>query len=244
MVSISKLLAQAAESIARKSGSHQEPLAVGVDSPESRDFYPSRSNTSTSGPVKHRDLCMVVLRDTLRMYGIPREWFTIEVLKLSKDPVAPRLQINFMVHHWHEGLLIYAPALQKQFLQTLQGFGPGTDQPQHSVCWKFSDKYQCPFTEIPGPSFWDVPLNQFSDVLSEPVTVPPDTYRQTGNSQGTGMDGGSGHANAQAAPRPFAKDASGETVSGGSFDLPPRDTGRERAGDFPPTIPMDIDKTR
>jgi len=222
MFSIAKILTQAISRKARSASDPGEQLAAGVESLESRDFYPSRSGTSTSGTVSHRDLCTVILRDTLRMYGIPREWFRIEVINLSKNTNTVRLQINLVIQYWHEGLLIYAPALQKQFLHSLQSFDPGTDHSRHSVCWKFSAKCHCPLTEIPGPSYWATPLNQFEDVMSEPITLPPTVYRQP--------------------MPPLSIDPPGRSKTAFRFDLPPLDRDRENFGDFPSTIPLSIEK--
>jgi hypothetical protein len=154
MFSISKKLIPPSDLHARRASVPGESVAA--DSHDSKDAVPSRSHTSTSGTVTTRDLCVVILRDTLRMYGIPLEWVAIEVINLSKHAAIVRLQINFVILHWHEGLLMYAPALQKQFLESLQNFDPVTDHSKHSVCWKFSAKCNCPFTEIPGPSYWEM----------------------------------------------------------------------------------------
>lgn len=242
MFSIAKILTQATSRKARNASNPGEQVAAGVDSPESKDFYPSRSDTSASGTVTHRDLCSVILRDTLRMNGIPREWVSIEVLNLSKNANTVRLQINLVIQYWHEGLLIYAPALQKQFLQSLQSFDPGTDHSRHSVCWKFSAKCNCPFTEIPGPSYWAMPLNQFEDAMSDPITLPPTAYRQPMqlqradfNQEISGTPGGTSGPQLSIDPLGVAKTAF-------RFDLPPLDRDRERFGDFPSTIPLGIEK--
>jgi len=95
------------------------------------------------------------------MYGIPREWVGIDVRNLSRHATIVQLQISFVIRHWHEGLLKYAPALQKQFLQSLQSFDPDTDYSRQVVFWRFSAKCNCPHTEIPGPSYWEMP--QLSD---------------------------------------------------------------------------------
>jgi hypothetical protein len=233
MFSISKIMTQAAARRARRANNPEQQLAAGAEGPESKDFYPSRSGTSTSGTVSHRDLCSVILRDTLRMYGIPREWIGIEVLKLSKSADTVQLQINFVIQYWHEGLLMYAPSLQKQFLHSLQSFDPGTDHSRHSVCWKFSAKCHCPFTEIPGPSYWAIPLHQFEDALSDPITLPP---RHTDINQASPSAAGT-------TPLPPPAIDPAETIQTPfRFDLPPRDQEREHFGEFPSTIPLGIEK--
>lgn len=239
MFSIVKMLTQASAKRAREAAHPAEQVAAGPEGPESKDFYPSRSHASTLGTVTHRDLFAVILRDTLRMYGIPLEWVNVEVLNTSKDSNAFRLQINFVIHHWHEGLLMYAPALQKQFLQTLRDFDPITDHSRHSVCWKFSPKCESPLTEIPGPSYWAVPLNQFEDAMSAPITLPP-TAQQPIQPRRAFTQEISGATGGASVPQP-AIDRSGIANIEFRFDLPPRGLEREHVGDFPSTIPLRIE---
>jgi hypothetical protein len=185
---------------------------------------------------------MVILRDTLRMYGIPREWFNIEVLNLSKNPHTVRLQINFVIQHWHEGILFYAPSLQRQFLQSLQNFDPGTDHSRHSVCWKFSPKCQCPITAIPGPSYWAMPSNQFEDAMSEPITLPPTAYRKPMQANHADFDQESSGSTGGASMSKPSLESFEIAKTGFRFDLPPLGRDREHFGDFPTTIPLSLEK--
>ena len=243
MFSIAKILTQATARKARGANHPEEPVAAGPEGPESKDFYPSRSHASTLGTVTHRDLFAVILRDTLRMYGIPLEWVSVEVLNTSKDSNAFRLQINFVIQHWHEGLLMYAPALQKQFLQTLQDFDPVTDHSKHSVCWKFSPKCDSDFTEIPGPSYWAMPPHQFEDIMSEPITLPP-TAHQPMQPQRASLSreiyGATGGTSISRRSQP-AIDPHDISSTGFRFDLPPMGREREHFGDFPSTIPLNLE---
>jgi len=230
MFSISKILTSVSTRKPQRSSDSQEQASRAAEGPESKDFYPSRSQASTSVSVTNRDLCIVILRDTLRMYGIPLEWINIEVLNLSRNVNSVRLQINFVIQYWHEGLLMYAPALQQEFLQSLQNFDSDNDHSRHSVCWKFSAKCHSPFTEIPGPSFWAMPINQFDDVMSEPVTLPPAVQRQSPAQP------------LKPVQSQFAMDIFENTKTPFRFDLPPLDSERAHYGDFPSTIPLSIEK--
>lgn len=102
----------------------------------------------------HRELVRVVLRDTLRMNGIPPEWVGCEVLTRSRSVGDPVLQIQVLIHQWHEGLLRYAPLIQQQLLQALQRFDPATDHSRHTVVWRFSPACECPYTSMPEPGYW------------------------------------------------------------------------------------------
>jgi hypothetical protein len=227
MFSISKLLTSVSARKTRRSDDRQEQASRAAEGPESRDFYPSRTQVSASASVTNRDLCIVILRDTLRMYGIPLEWINIEVFNVSRNAASVHLQINFVIQYWHEGLLMYAPALQQEFLQSLQNFDSDHDHSRHSVCWKFSARCRSPFTEIPGPSFWATQINQFEDVMSEPVTLPPAVQYQ---------------APMKPVQSQLTMDILENTRTPFRFDLPPLDRERAHFGDFPSTIPLSIEK--
>jgi hypothetical protein len=177
MFSIVKKLLPSSDGIARRSSVSGASVASDVDGSDSKALLSSRSRSSGPGTLIHRNLCVVVLRDTLRMYGIPREWIGIEVKNLSGDANTVQLQIIFVVRHWHEGLLKYVPALQRQFLQSLQSFDSETDYSRQLIFWRFSAKCNYPHTEIPGPSYWGMPElsdSSFQDVKTTPqFNLPP-----------------------------------------------------------------------
>jgi len=157
MFSIVKKLILSFAGSARKTSVSRKPVPVDVDPSAPEEALSSRTHGSAPGSLIHRNLCLVILRDTLRMYGIPREWVGIEVRNLSRHASIVHLQINFVIRHWHEGLLKFVPALQKQFLQSLQSFDPDTDYSGQVVFWRFSAKCDLPYTEMPEPSYWDEP---------------------------------------------------------------------------------------
>jgi len=104
--------------------------------------------------ASNRELVRVVLRDTLRMNGIPPEWVGCEILVRSRNANDAALLIQLLIHHWHEDLLRYAPLIQLQMLQALQRFDPASDHSRHTVAWKFSPACQCPLTTMPEPGYW------------------------------------------------------------------------------------------
>jgi hypothetical protein len=121
----------------------------------------------------HRELVRVVLRDTLRLNGIPTDWVGCEILTRSRRGDEGALLIQLLIHHWHEGLLRYAPLLQQQLLQGLQRFDPASDHSRHTVSWKFSPACRAPHNEMPPPSFWTGQVAQFE--------LPAADYPQTGD---------------------------------------------------------------
>ena len=136
--------------IGRSGRKHRDDTANYASSlPASSVPLSTQQHTAT-----HRELVRVVLRDTLRMNGIPPAWVGCEVLTRSHSADNPVLQIQLLIHHWHEGLLRYTPLIQQQLLQALQHFDPATDHSRHTVLWKFSPACQCPYTTMPEPGYW------------------------------------------------------------------------------------------
>lgn len=134
--------------------------------------YSSIPLSTQQHTATHRELVRVVLRDTLRMHGIPTEWIGCEILTRSRKNDGEALLIQLLIHHWHEGLLRYAPLIQTQLLQGLQRFDPASDHSRHTVSWRFSPACKSPHTDMPPPSFWTGRPAKFELPISD-YTPPP-----------------------------------------------------------------------
>lgn len=114
-------------------------------------------STTDSGPsttAPQRELIRVVLRDTLRLNGIPLDWIGCDVLSRTQPGRRFSLQIQLRLNTWNEDLLRYAPVLQQQLVQNLQRFDPATDHSSHQVVWSFAPGCGCPYTAMPAPTRW------------------------------------------------------------------------------------------
>lgn len=120
------------------------------------DSFPPSSvpPTTQQHTATHRELIRVVLRDTLRMSGIPSDWITCEILKLPRNANENGLLIQLVIQHWNEDLLRYAIVIQQQLLSGLAHFDPASDHSKHLVSWRFSPHCTCPYTSMPEPKFW------------------------------------------------------------------------------------------
>ncbi len=126
-------------------------------SPSPSADSPSALGTSSrSNPINYRDLVRMVLRDTLRLNGIPIDWVGCEVIARPSTGQNAAFQINLIVYTWHEGLLRYAPLLKQQILQGLQHFDPTHDHNAHVMAWVFAPTCGFPHTRMPGPAYWRV----------------------------------------------------------------------------------------
>jgi hypothetical protein len=124
--------------------------AVAADA--AQDSVPTQT---TQQPTKiKRELIRVVLKDTLRMHGIPYNWLACEIIIIPRGPGAEDLYIQLVMMKWNESLLRYASALQQQLLSGLDRFDPSVDHSKYVVSWRFSPDCGCPFIAMPEPAFW------------------------------------------------------------------------------------------
>jgi hypothetical protein len=116
-----------------------------------------------------RELIRVVLKDTLRLHGIPFDWLACEVIIIPIAPGEEELRIQLVVLKWKEQLLRYAPVLQQQLLLGLDRFDPSVDHSKYIVSWRFSPDCGCPFSRMPDPKFWL--KSTVPKAYEEPVSV-------------------------------------------------------------------------
>lgn len=101
-----------------------------------------------------RELVRVVLKDTLRLHGVPSGWIGCDVVVAPKRVNDEELAIQLVILKWNEALLRYAPALERQLLLDLDRFDPSVDHSRYLVSWRFAPDCGCPSTEMPDPKFW------------------------------------------------------------------------------------------
>jgi hypothetical protein len=116
------------------------------------------SSVTTSSTLQRsnirRELIRVVLKDTLRLHGIPFDWLACEVIIIPIAHGEEELRIQLVVLKWKEHLLRYAPVLQQQLLLGLDRFDPAVDHSKYIVSWRFSPDCGYPFSRMPDPKFW------------------------------------------------------------------------------------------
>jgi hypothetical protein len=101
-----------------------------------------------------RELVRVVLRDTLRLHGIPGAWLGCEVTALSGRARGEDILVRLVVLTWNEALLKYLPVLQQQLIVGLDRFEPSIDHSKYVVSWQFAPDCGCPHTQMPDAKTW------------------------------------------------------------------------------------------
>jgi hypothetical protein len=100
-----------------------------------------------------RELVKGVLRDALRLSGIPPHWVTCELLNLS-EAAENAVHVQLTMNVWSEELLKFSVALQRRILIGLKHYEPEVDHSRHVFSWLISPHCQCPHLDMPAPDTW------------------------------------------------------------------------------------------
>ena len=128
-----------------------------------------------------RHLVQVLMRDLLRRHGIPPEWIDCQMMIVFSRTKGSGMYIRLVVHHWDERLMNYASAFQKELLADLKQFEPQAANWLHGISWQLEVDDSCPYTTLPGRSFW---LEPRANTVSKPTPKPePEQLRHQAERQ-------------------------------------------------------------
>ena len=137
-----------------------------------RSQLPGEQGASTRQHTDiQRELVRVVLKDTMRLHGIPLTWLGCEVLALSGRARGDDMMVRLIVLKWHEPLLKFLPALQNELILGLDRFEPAIDHSKYVVSWQFARDCGCPHMQMPDADSWH-PDGQPAPV---PAVIPATT---------------------------------------------------------------------
>ncbi len=122
-----------------------------------------------------RELFRVVLKDTLRLHGVPFGLLACEVIIVARAPGKDELHIQLVMMKWNEQLLRYASALQQQLRLGLDRFDPSIDHSRYIFSWRLSPDSGCPFPFMPDPKSW----RQSATAQVEPAPISALDRRHT-----------------------------------------------------------------
>lgn len=131
------------------------------------------SETATRG-----QLVQVLLRDLVRKSGMPPGLVQCQI-QVMNSRRGQGIYVRLVVKHWDERLMQYAFAFQKALLTDIVQFEPKAGAWLHGIAWQLEVASSCPFTDLPGPEFWQAPtakpFDQF-DIVPMPAkkVAPPD----------------------------------------------------------------------
>lgn len=100
------------------------------------------------------EMVRMTLHGVLKLHGIPGTWITGEVIPVHMPGQGEALLLQLEVKHWHDALVLHAPAFQQALMDGLRRFDAHADQTHYLFSWKFSPECGCPHIHMPEPDFW------------------------------------------------------------------------------------------
>lgn len=117
------------------------------------------------------EVVRMTLHGVLKLNGIPGEWISGEVIPIHLPGQGEALLLQLEVTHWHDALVLHAPAFQQALMEGLHRFDPKAGSTRYLFSWKFSPNCGCPHVHLPAPEYW---LSSERVVLT-PTVAPPGT---------------------------------------------------------------------
>lgn len=114
------------------------------------------------------EMVRMTLHGVLKLHGIPGTWISGEVMPVRVPGQGEALLLQLEVKHWHDALVLHAPALQQALLDGLRRFDPLTSETHYLFSWKFSPDCGCPHVHMPEPDFWTTSER----VVLAPIAAP------------------------------------------------------------------------
>lgn len=130
------------------------------------------------------EMVRMTLHGVLKVHGIPGTWISGEVVPVHVPGQGDALLLQLEIMHWHDALVLHAPAFQQALLDGLQRFDRHANQTHYLFTWKFSPNCGCPRKQLPEPGFWNAservtlaPITAaVAQSMTEPSTVPPKVH--------------------------------------------------------------------
>ncbi len=101
-----------------------------------------------------RQLVGTVARDLMRRHGMPAHWIDCQMMMVSSRTRGSGMYLRLVVRHWDARLMDYASAFQKELMTDIKQFEPLAANWLYGVSWQLEIDDCCPYTVLPGGSFW------------------------------------------------------------------------------------------
>lgn len=137
------------------------------------DPGPSTMPQTVQTNSTQRDMARLTLHHILKHHGIPAHWIAGELVPIHIPGEGEAMLLQLEIMHWHDGLVLHAPALQRELLAGLRRFDPVTSGSRYLFSWKFSPNCGCPHTKLPEPGFWSAPASPSAAAAPSPAAAAP-----------------------------------------------------------------------
>lgn len=123
--------------------------------PTSSQFLESETaHGSGSRNAPRRELVQVVLRDTMRIHGIPSDWIECRILSVVSRNSISGLHVTFIIRQGEDRLMDFVHPFQDSFKRELEKFEPRAKDWLFSLSWQFDGKGRSMPGQKPEPELW------------------------------------------------------------------------------------------
>lgn len=137
-----------------------------------------------SDHAMRRQLMLLLLRDLMRRHGMPPVWIELQMLVVSSARRGEGLYVRLVMKQWDERLIHHAQAFQNELLADLARFEPQFDSWMRGISWQLEMTDSCPYTELPGKTFWEAQAPRRADQMrAEPAALAPLTAKVLSDSE-------------------------------------------------------------
>jgi hypothetical protein len=115
----------------------------------------TEANTEMSARnAPRREVVQVVLRESMRMHGIPSDWIECKILSVSSTTRGPGMHVVLVIREGEDRLVTYVHAFQDAFMRELVMMEPRAVDWVFSVSWQFEGNHDAAATKMPDPASW------------------------------------------------------------------------------------------
>jgi len=119
-----------------------------------------------------REMVRLTLHNVLKRHGIPAQWIAADLTPVMIPSQGQALLLQMTVMKWHDALMLYAPALQHELLESIKRFESGADHGKYLFAWKFAPDCGYPYTGLPKPEFWSAAPSLAAKPTSASAAIP------------------------------------------------------------------------
>ena len=137
------------------------------------DHGPATAPQTVHLSATQLEMVRMTLHGVLKLNGIPGTWIAGEVVPVHIPGLGEALLLQLEVMHWHDALVLHAPAFQQAMLDGLKRFDPNADRTRYLFAWKFSPQCGCPHVHLPEPGYWAASERVVLAPIAPPLVEPP-----------------------------------------------------------------------
>lgn len=121
---------------------------------------------------KQREMIRLALSGVLRRHGIASHWISCEFLPIRQPDGPDGFLVQLLVRNWHDGLVLHAPEMQREFFQEIHLFDKSVDAANFPIVWKFPPDCGYPNGKLPTAEYWVAKPESGAEMVGFGMALP------------------------------------------------------------------------